>query len=329
MPGGQLADRYGTGRILPLSLLLMHLESILAVIVPSFWWHLLARVVIGLGMGATITACIERARHLGTKSALSQGLFGGAMQAGTAPGTWLPPWLSQRGTTWQGIFLLWGMAASLMTLQWLLFPERARKMPPVKRRVSDAFRSPRVRQLGLIHTATFGIGQAVAPWLAGVCHAQGLPLHTAALVGAALLLVGMMGRILGGWWLRHLPARVLLRLGLVLTLGASGLLSVLSLLPGESPGKMIVILAVLVVLEVGCTLPYAAVQSEAGHVGIQQVLGPGTAQGMVSQLCAPMSAVGPALFGWLKTSGSFALAFGMLAASVLIALILVEADASA
>jgi CP family cyanate transporter-like MFS transporter len=324
VPGGQLSDRYGASKVLPLALLLMSLGSLLSVLVSQVWWLLCWRVVVGLGMGATITAAIQRAHRLDRQGGLSQGLFGGAMQAGTALGTLLPPLLAEHGFSWQGIFLLWGIVAAIMTICWAMLPDLGLLTVPGKKRVRDAFRSPAVWRLGLIYASTFGVGQALAPWLVVFCRQTGTPVALAALVGTLPLFAGIFFRSLGGWVLRHQPARVVLRGGLVLTVGALSLLTVLCWLPGTGWGKVVPVIVVLLLLEVGCTVPYAAVQSEAGHIGSREALGPGTAQGVVSQLCAPISALGPALIGWLSASGSFTLSFGLLALCVLLTLLLVE-----
>jgi MFS family permease len=97
VPGGQLSDRYGASKVLPIALLLMSLGSLLSVLIPQWWWLLFWRAVVGLGMGATITAAIQRAHRLDRQGGLAQGLFGGAMQAGTTLGTLLPPLLAEHG----------------------------------------------------------------------------------------------------------------------------------------------------------------------------------------------------------------------------------------
>src|SRR5258708_17347243 len=72
----------------------------------------------------------------------------------------------------------------------------------------------------------------------------------------------------------------------------------------------------------GTTLPYAAVFDEAGHIGAESALGPGTAQGVVSVISAPASAFGPPLIGaLLGHTGDFALPFGAMGLVGAVALI--------
>src|SRR5205807_7628707 len=72
----------------------------------------------------------------------------------------------------------------------------------------------------------------------------------------------------------------------------------------------------------GTTLPYAAVFDEAGHIGTESALGPGTAQGVVSVISAPASAFGPPLIGaLLGQQGDFSGPFGAMVLVGVVALI--------
>jgi len=72
----------------------------------------------------------------------------------------------------------------------------------------------------------------------------------------------------------------------------------------------------------GTTLPYAAVFDEAGHIGAESALGPGTAQGVVSVISAPASAFGPPLIGaLLGHQGDFSVPFGAMVLVGVVALI--------
>src|SRR5205085_509053 len=72
----------------------------------------------------------------------------------------------------------------------------------------------------------------------------------------------------------------------------------------------------------GTTLPYAAVFNEAGRIGAESALGPGTAQGVVSVISSPASAFGPPLIGaLLGQHGNFAFPFGTMVPVGIVALI--------
>jgi len=172
--------------------------------------------------------------------------------------------------------------------------------------------------LGLTHLGTFGMGQAVAPWLAlYFVYAYQLPLGPAAMLGSIGLLAGMLFRPLGGVLVarRVFSAIALMRVGTLLTCLALGILALpMHVLPLVGIG--------IALLSFGTTLPYAAVFNEAGRIGKLTGLGTGTAQGVVSLLSTPASSLGPPLIGLLVVqeggTSSFSVAFGVLALVVLL-----------
>ena len=87
LPGGWLADRYGSRRVLFGSLLLVGTGGCLLPALPNLVWMVCCRLVIGLGAGAAIVVASQAARR-GSYAAFGQGLFGGAMQV---------PRIAQRG----------------------------------------------------------------------------------------------------------------------------------------------------------------------------------------------------------------------------------------
>src|SRR2546421_10777056 len=142
LPGGWLADRYGSRRVLFGSLLLVGTGGCLLPVLPSLVWMVLCRLVIGLGAGAAIVAASQAARH-GAYAAFGQGLFGGAMQVGAGLGLFATPTL-QGLFGWRGRLTFWGafgLGAGVLCL--LLLSGQTR--PPAStapRKISEAFRSP-------------------------------------------------------------------------------------------------------------------------------------------------------------------------------------------
>ncbi len=318
LPGGWLADRYGSRRVLFGALLMVGAGGCFLPLISDLVWIVLCRFVIGLGAGAAIVAASQAARQ-GTYAAFGQGLFGGAMQLGAGLGLFATPTLLG-GFGWQGAFMAWGvlgLAASVLCL--LALSGEAR--PPATaapRRISEAFRSRSLWTIGLVHLGTLGLGQAIAPWLAVYfALSYGLPLPIAAMLGAVGLLSGMIFRPLGGMLLsrRVYTHSALMRLGTALACAGVVMLA----LPLHTP---LVAGWGLALFACGTTLPYAAVFDEAGHIGAESALGPGTAQGVVSVLSAPASAFGPPLIGvLLGRTGDFSHPFGALVPVGVVALI--------
>lgn len=314
LPGGMLADRYGSRRVLMGSLLLIGAGGCLLPLVASLPWMAGCRLLIGLGAGAAIVAGSQAAARLGDYAALGQGLNGGAMQLGAGLGLFGTP-LLLAWSSWRGVLLAWGLLALLVCLLWASTPtEEMRASHRFQlRRVTHGFRSPPLLCLGLTHLGTLGLGQAVAPWLAlYLAYAYGLPLGAAAMIGSIGLLAGMLFRPLGGVLVarRVFSAVSLMRVGTLLTCVAVVILALpLHTFPLVGIG--------MALLSFGTTIPYAAVFNEAGRVGTLSGLGTGTAQGVVSLLSAPASSLGPPLIGLLLVqragASSFSAGFGALA----------------
>ena len=318
LPGGWLADRYGSRRVLFVTLLLVGAGGCLLPVLPNLVWMVFCRLVIGLGAGAAIVAASQAARQ-GKYAAFGQGLFGGAMQLGAGLGLFATPTL-QDLFGWRGALTFWGacgLGASVLCLL-VLSGEPRPLAPAVPRRRAAAFRSRSLWTIGLVHLGTLGLGQAIAPWLAVYfALSYGLPLDLSAMLGAVGLLAGMLFRPLGGLLLSR---RVFTHRTLMLAGTAFACVGVVLLaLPLHVP---LVTGWGLALFACGTTLPYAAVFDEAGHIGAESTLGSGTAQGMVSVLSAPASAFGPPLIGaLLGQHGSFALSFGALMQVGVVALI--------
>src|SRR2546421_12352007 len=142
LPGGWLADRYGSRRVLFGSLLLVGTGGCFLPLISDLVWIVLCRFVIGLGAGAAIVAASQAACQ-GTYAAFGQGLFGGAMQLGAGLGLFATPTLLDN-LGWRGAFTAWGLlglAASALCLLALSGEARPRATA-APRRISEAFHSP-------------------------------------------------------------------------------------------------------------------------------------------------------------------------------------------
>jgi cyanate permease len=318
LPGGWLADRYGSRYVLFAALLLVGAGGCLLPLLSDLVWMVFCRFMIGLGAGAAIVAGSQAARG-GTYAAFGQGLFGGAMQLGAGLGLFATPLLLNT-FGWQGAFTAWGMlglAASVLCLL-ALRGEARPPAAPAPRHICDAFRSRSLWAIGLVHLGTLGLGQAIAPWLAVYfALSYRLPLSTAAMLGAVGLLAGMFFRPLGGMLLsrRVFTHSALMCAGTAMTCAGVVMLA----LPLHVP---LVTGWGLALFACGTTFPYAAVFDEAGHIGAESGLGSGTAQGVVCVLSAPASAFGPPLIGvLLGRTGDFALPFSAVVPVGVVALI--------
>ncbi len=113
-------------------------------------------------------------------------------------------WVSSAGAAAFAVWGALGLGASLLCL--LTLERRAPRHPATAapRRIAAAFRSRPLWTIGLVHLGTLGLGQAIAPWLAVYfALSYGLPLDLSAMLGAVGLLAGMLFRPLGGLLLSH------------------------------------------------------------------------------------------------------------------------------
>jgi nitrate/nitrite transporter NarK len=303
IPAGILADRYGPRPVLIGSSIALALGGVLLPLFPNLLWILLCRIIVGIGSGGTFVAGAGVAASLGKHSSLGQGMYGGSIQIGSGLGLLVTPLLLS-WIGWRGAFLAWGLLGLLSIIVWLFVNDGQHGHKPARIDVWAAVRSPSVWTLGLSHMGTFGLGNAIAAWIAVyLAHQYGLPLALAATLGSLALLSGMFFRPLGGILLarRVIGAIPLLRVGTIM--GALGV--ALLAIPLRFPPFVITGMALIAI---GATIPYTSVFNEAARL---RNVGKGVAQGLVSIISCPTVLIGPPLIGFLlERTGSFSIAFG-------------------
>ncbi|MFL5654172.1 MAG: nitrate/nitrite transporter [Ktedonobacteraceae bacterium] len=303
IPAGALADRYGQRPVLISSSILLVLGAILLPLLPNFFWILLCRFIVGLGSGAAFVAGAGIASNLGKHSSLGQGMYGGSVQIGSGLGLLVTPVLLTL-FGWRGSFLFWGLLGIASIITWLFVDDGQEVHKTSSINVGAGVRSPSVWTLGLSHMGTFGLGNAIATWIAVyLAYQYGVPLALAATLGSLALLTGVFFRPLGGILIarRVIRAIPLLRLGTILASVGVGLLAI----PLRFPSLAFLGMACIAI---GATIPYTSVFNEAAHL---RNIGKGVAQGLVSMISTPTVLLGPPLIGFLfGNTHSFTLAFG-------------------
>ena len=303
LPAGILIDRHGAKPVLIFSAALLTLGGVLLPLFPNLAWILLCRTIVGFGTGGAFVAGASIAASLGKHTSLGQGLYGGAIQVGSGSGLLLTPLLLAH-FGWRGAFLAWGILGALALIIWLFVDDGMAEHATKRVDVRAGVRSPSVWTLGLSHMGTFGVGNAIAAWIAVYLATQyGLPLALAATLGSLALLTGMFFRPLGGILLGRNIVRAipLLRMGTIM----DGVGLALLALPLHVP----FIAAIgLTLLAIGATMPYTSVFNEAAHL---RNVGKGVAQGLISIISCPAVILGPPIIGFLfGQTGSFSAAFG-------------------
>jgi nitrate/nitrite transporter NarK len=303
IPAGALADRYGPRPVLIGSCALLVLGGILLPLIPDITWILLCRAIAGFGAGGAFVAGAGVAASMGKHSSLAQGLYGGSVQIGSGLGLLVTPllyaWLG-----WRGAFLFWGLFAISGLIGWLFINDSQQAHAPTKVDLRAGLHSPSVWTLGLSHMGTFGLGNAIAAWIALYLAQQyGLALGLAATLGSIALLTGMFFRPLGGILIARkiIGAIPLLRMGTIMGFIGVALLAIPVHLPPLAVAGMGLI-------AIGATIPYTSVFNEAARL---HSVSKGIAQGLVSVISSPTVILGPPIIGLLfEHTGNFTLAFG-------------------
>ncbi len=303
IPAGALADRYGQRPVLIGSSILLAGGGVLLPLFPNFTWILFCRIITGFGAGGAFVAGAGVAASMGKNSSLAQGLYGGSVQIGSGLGLLFTPFL-YGWFGWRGAFFFWGLLAILVVITWLIVNDGQVAHTPTRVDIKAGLRSPAVWTLGLSHMGTFGLGNAMAAWIAVyLAHQYGLSLGLAATLGSLALLTGMFFRPLGGILIGRgiIGAIPLLRLGTIMGFTGVAFLA----LPLHLP---FLVVAGMALIAIGATIPYTSVFNEAARL---RDVGKGVAQGLVSVISVPTVILGPPLIGFLfENTGNFSLAFG-------------------
>jgi Major Facilitator Superfamily len=198
LPAGRAADRVGAGHVALGAAGLCLLGNAIALIAPSPTLVLVARALTGIGSGAGFVAGADIVRAAGLSSVWrgafgASTMFGGGLAVAIVPQ--LEPSLGWRAPYWSG-----GAIAALLALVMLAAP----RLPRVGHGAALVL-DRRLAPLGLIHAASFGVSYLAAGWIVPLLERHGTDRGTAALVGALVLLGGIVTRIGGGFLMIHKP----------------------------------------------------------------------------------------------------------------------------
>jgi len=282
IPAGRASDRWGARRVGFAALACCAVGNVLALLAPDPWLAGGARLVIGIGSGAGFVAGADYVRATGGGPVL-QGLYGASTMAGGGLAIAITPQLvgllDWRAPYWTGL------AAALVTAAVLLAGPRD---PRHAWKASGLVVDRRLVRLGVIHAGSFGLSVIAANWVVPLLERHGQPRALAAVVGALLLVAGIVTRPLGGALLRGHPERA--RPELIAS--ASGLALGLALLALPLPLVLLGLGALLAGLAAG--VPFAYVFTEAQRLRPDA---PGAAIGFVNSWAISAVLVGTPLFG--------------------------------
>jgi ACS family D-galactonate transporter-like MFS transporter len=312
IPGGHLVDRFGPHRVLVLALAWVSVGNFGIAFAAAYWQLLAWKIFTGIGTG---TSFVAGARYIhdvlaGPRLHLAQGLYGGSILLGSGFVILAVPWIYV-SVGWRGVFVITGGIATAAWLLWIVMAPRVPAALRARGTLRGILMAPQLWLLGLMQMASFGLAIVVGAWIVALLgNSFGMPPAKAGLVGSLVLLLGIATRPLGGAVRRHVPVRPLLAMSFLMS--AAGCLALAS-----GRNSLAVALFGVVLLGIGCGLPYAALFTRAAALHPARA---GAAMGLVNMLGILMILVGAPLVGhWTDWSGSFRSSFLALGAFALMA----------
>jgi predicted MFS family arabinose efflux permease len=305
VPAGRGADRFGARAVGFLAVAAVAAGNLLLLTAPDPALALAARALVGLGSGAGFVAGADYMRSASASPRL-QGMYGAATLVGAglaiAIVPQLEPALGWRAPYWSALAVAAVPTAVLLSSR-LDVRTGARK---------GIVRDRRLFRLAALHGATFGLSVVAANWVVALLERQGHPRGLAAVLGALLLLAGIVTRPLGGLVLHAWPGRARPALAASLVAGALAMLGLALPLPLAALG------AAAAVGGLAAGLPFAAVFAGAQRIRPDA---PGAAVGFVNGWALLTVVVGTPLLGLaFSLPGDGRLGYGVLAALWLAAL---------
>jgi MFS family permease len=302
IPGGHLVDRLGSKRVLLFALAWVALGNIGMAFAGAYWQLLLCKIFTGMGTGVCFVGGARYVHNAaaGPRLHTAQGFFGGSIQLGAGFVILAVPRLYLLAG-WRATFLVSAGMALTAAIIWLTAAPTVASASSAPGRFSEMLLAPQLWLLGFVQMATFSISLVVGSWvvvmLTKVLH---VPATRAGLIGSLVLLLGIVSRPLGGALRRHMGIRPLF----VGSLMMIALGCFVFMFPSISFGPA---LMAVILIGIGCGLPYAAMFSRAGALFPGRT---GAAMGLVNMVGIVMILAGAPLVGHLADlTGTFRASF--------------------
>lgn len=302
IPGGHLADKLGGKKILIAALLVVFIGNFGIAFSSSYYQLLLWKIFVGFGTGSCFVAGARYIAQVMPANYLAkaQGYYGASVLLGSGFVIFAMPQLADK-LGWPGSFITTAVVALAVLFIWITAAPAPQLTEHPSVSLSSLLSHPQLWLLGFMQMASFGLVIVIGTWITELLKTQmGLLPKTAGAVGSIVLLLGIFARIYGGILVSKIGFRKLLAGSMLLNIAGCLILSSLS-------SSMPIILLAMVMLGLGCGLPYAALFNRA--VTLFPGRG-GAAMGLVNMLGIVMILAGAPLVGKLvDLTGNFSMAF--------------------
>jgi len=303
IPGGHWADKFGGRKVIFFSLLIVAIGNICIAQSNTYQELLFWKFFIGLGTGTSFIAGARYISQLVSADKLpsAQGYYGASILLGSGFVIFVVPRIAVFAG-WKAAFITTASLALVVLLIWLLFSPKPALTKHSNSSLASLLLHPQLWILGMVQMASFGLVIVVGSWITILLKQQmaiSSPILISALASAVVLL-GVITRPLGGFLVDKIGARLLLEISFLLNTVACFLLAFVG-------GSMVLAIVAILLLGIGCGLPYATLFNRA------TVLFPGragAAKGLVNMLGVIMILIGAPLVGYVAdVSGKFTNAF--------------------
>jgi MFS family permease len=307
IPGGRAIDRWGARRVAVASLALCLVANAFLLVLPGIGAALFLRWLLGFGVGAGFVAgsiwITEEARG---RSPLGQGLFGGVSLAGAGIALAVVPALKGalgwQSSYWTGLVVAAAALAVAVAGAGVVRRAEDHETTPLRRLISD----PLIARLGVVHSASFAFSVIAGNWVVTLLTRHlDMSYRGAGLVGGLTLVLGIVGRPVGGWTVRRAPERTY---GLIV--GALALAGLATLTLAVSSSLPLDVIAAAV-LGLAAGVPFGACVDAAARTFPRA---PGEAVGAMNLYAVTAIIVGTPLVGaTFSVAGAGRLGFAVLA----------------
>jgi CP family cyanate transporter-like MFS transporter len=216
IPAAGFGNRFGSRRVMALSLVLLAAAGTLRPLGGDELWLLAWTIPIGIGIGVIgVILPIFVKEHASNMPARATGLYVTAMLVGSALGGILAAPLAEWGGSWRVPLLVFGIAGIVPVVGWLaLTKPDHREAADRPERSPLPWCEPVAWLLVLAFALQAFLFYGIVAWLAPVMVESGRSTIEAGTVVGVLLIAGIPGTLLVSWLGDRLPSRPL---GLVIT----------------------------------------------------------------------------------------------------------------
>lgn len=304
IPGGFLADKFGAKRVIVLALIVVSIGNFGIAFSTDYTQLLMWKFIVGIGTGSSFVAgaryvyqCIPQEKLL-----LYQGYYGASVLLGSGFVIFVVPQVADHYKAWPPTFLLTASLAAVVFLAVLFFapnpPDKSHPSTSLLKMLSNG----QLWLLGFVQMASFGLVIAISSWITTMLKENFADVNKLLIsfIASLALLLGIFTRPIGGKLLAKVGVRQLIISSLILN-------SIGCFLIAAFKGEMVADVIAILLLGIGCGLPYAGLFNRAAIIFPGRA---GAAMGLVNMLGIVFILVAAPLVGNITDrTGNFNMAF--------------------